>query len=174
MQACSYTTRGRAFGVSPSAPITFVAPPARHSRFAAPRATSSSSHSASSRRCSCMELLDSNPVEGVPPDPKKASFEALLKRATADEVVWEFNFFLKSLSHNMIPNQRNDIVHNVRKHLRVVEAKKELARRDVNADPFFSSSSVTETPLLDALSTLFGRSLIYITPPTRMCILCRC
>ena len=120
------------------------------------------------------ELLDSNPIEGVPPDPKKASFEALLKRATADEVVWEFNFFLKSLSHNMIPNQRNDIVHNVRKHLRVVEAKKELARRDVNADPFFSSSSVTETPLLDALSTLFGRSLIYITPPTRMCILCRC
>ena len=47
------------------------------------------------------ELLDSNPVEGVPPDPKKASFEALLKRATADEVVWEFNFFLKSLSHNI-------------------------------------------------------------------------
>ena len=107
-------------------------------------------------------------------DPKKATFEALLKRATPDDVVWEFNFFLKTLSHNMIPQQRNELVQKVKNNLKVVEAKKELSKRDVHADPLFTSTSVNETPLLDALSTLFGSSLVYITPPTRMCFHCRC
>ena len=115
----------------------------------------------------------SNPVQAAPPDPKKAAFEEALRRATPDDVLWEFNFFIKTLSHNMVPQQRNEIVQKVRVSLKVIEAKKEVTKRDVNADPLFSSKSATETPILDALATYLGSSLIYLTPPTRMCIHCR-
>ena len=120
-----------------------------------------------------LELGRESSIEEKPSGPEKV-FRDLLSKASADDVVWEYNLFLNRLSYHMTQKRRNEVIDKVGKLLQVGEAKKILAKNDPSARPRFTSQSVNETPLLDALSNVLGSSLIFITPPTLLCIYCRC
>lgn len=104
-------------------------------------------------------------------DQKTKLFEAALEVATDDQIYWEYMCFIKQLPLTLPENIRKNWTRKVTKHLKIKALKRRLRRN--SRLPTFNSSSLDQTPVLDAMSTMLGQGWRIIAPPTSDCIHCK-
>ena len=112
-----------------------------------------------------------NNTEEEEADQKTKQFEASLKMATDDEIYWEYMCFIKQLPLTLPPSIRKNWIKKLRKHLKIKALGRRLRRKFTL--PTFNSSSLDQTPVLDAMSTMVGQGWRIIAPPTSDCIKCK-
>ena len=100
---------------------------------------------------------------------KRKMFEEAMRRSKPEDRIWELLFFLRTLPPYLPSSIRDDLVKQVKAHL-LIEGDDRLLFNQ----PACSASCREwyETPLLDALSTLLGKNLKVIAPPTKFCLQC--
>ena len=96
---------------------------------------------------------------------KEEHYEDVYKMATDDDILWEFDTFLKMLPQSLLCNIRKCLIKKVRSNLKIDDIRKRKIRK--------FSSTTFKTPVLDALSAKLGQSVIVMTPPTSTCIYCK-
>ena len=100
---------------------------------------------------------------------KRKIFEEAMKRSSPDDRMWELLFFLRTLTPYLPSSIRDDLVEQVKAHLMIEGDEKLLS---FNIPGCTSPREWYETPLLDALSTMLGKNLKVIAPPTKFCLQC--
>jgi hypothetical protein len=98
-------------------------------------------------------------------------FKSALEKATDDDIDWQFMCFMKQLPTTLPEEIRLKWLRKVRLLLKITEVKKRI--RKTPRRKVFTSTSLDETPVLDAMSAYIGMSWRILTPPTSTCLLCQ-
>ena len=105
------------------------------------------------------------------PNEKFKVFKSALEKATDDDIDWQFMCFMKQLPPTLPEQTRLKWIRKVRMLLKITEVKKRI--RKTPRCKIFTSTSLDETPVLDAMSAYIGMSWRILTPPTSSCLLCK-
>lgn len=99
------------------------------------------------------------------------AFEAALVKATDDDIDWQYMCFMKQLPTTLPEGTRLNWIRKVRRLLKIAEVKKRIRKMPRLKE--FTSTSLDQTPVLDAMSAYIGMSWRILAAPTSSCLLCK-
>ena len=102
---------------------------------------------------------------------KTEIFEAARNSASDDDLIWEYSCFVKQLPPTLPLSIRNSWLKKVSKLLEIRKVRRRL--RNSSRPMTFHSSSLSQTPVLDAMSTMLGQGWRIMAPPTLTCLMCK-
>ena len=122
-------------------------------------------------------LNDKEPDHEYEPEPKEKTekenyFQTILEAATDHDVMFEYSIFLKKLPTSLHERLRKKKIYEIEEKLKIEDVKKRIIMLPVASLPRFNNKSETETPILDAFSTMMGMGWRIVAPPTSKCIFC--
>ena len=110
-------------------------------------------------------------TEEVPKDAKEALFKRVLNASSDDDVMMEYNSFLRGIPITLPLPEKDNLVQLIGEHLKIKEVSKRVFEE--NHEAVFHNRKLGEFPILDSLSALLGFSWRIIAPPTQWCLHCK-
>ena len=104
---------------------------------------------------------------------KNEYFENACNTATDDDIMWEYNTFIKTLPTSLPNDVKKNLIDKVYYHMQIFDVNNRICASDKTVKSKQFSDESLRTPILDALSAKLGQSLTIIAPPSSTCLYCK-